>query len=156
MASTGSPDTGHAEEPPSAFLDASVLMAAALSESGHAHDLFGAAQRSGLALCTSTFALKETERNLYRKAPRGLRAFWDLQSQMMIIDPTPELVVQVAVDIEPKDAAIVAGAVAARTRFLVTYDRRHLLAEAELIRQRYHIETLTPGELLTRQADTPP
>jgi predicted nucleic acid-binding protein len=126
------------------------MMAAALSESGTAHDLFEEA-RSGRVVCVaSTHVLLETERNLYRKAPRGLRKFWDLRTQLAIVDPPSDLVTAVAIDVEPKDAGIVAAAVAATVQYLVTYDRRHLLGEGDLIYQRFRIETITPGELLSR------
>lgn len=146
----GRPVEAGPDELPRAFMDASVLMAASVSETGTAYDLFGSARGGLVILVASEYALGETERNLYRKAPRGLRAFWELRQQLSIVDPVPELVVTVAAEVEPKDAAIVAGAVAARASYLVTYDRRHLLAKADLIQQRYHIETLTPGELLAR------
>ena len=149
MASMGSPVDPAPNERPRAFTDASVLMAASLSETGTAYDLFEAARHGSVVLVASAYALGETERNLYRKAPRGLRAFWELRTLLTIVDPPAELVEAVASDVEPKDAAIVAGAVAAGAMYLVTYDRRHLLSQADMIRQRYQIETLTPGETLT-------
>jgi predicted nucleic acid-binding protein len=153
MASMGNPvDTGPTGLP-RAFTDASMLMAAALSETGTAYDLFGAARRGAVVLAASAYALGETERNLYRKAPRGLRAFWELRTLLTIVDPAPELVAEVANHVEAKDAAIVAGAVAAGAAYLVTYDRRHLLSQADLIRQRWQIETVTLGEMLAALND---
>src|SRR5438874_1483312 len=102
-------------------------MAAALSESGTSHDLFAAARDGRLVLFASSYVLRETERNLYRKAPRGLRAFWDLRDQLELVDPTIEVVAEVAGHIESKDAPIVAAAIAAQADYLVSYDRRHLL-----------------------------
>ena len=46
--------------------------------------------------------------------------------------------------IELKDAAIVAGAIAARAAYLVSYDRRHLLSQAEVIHRLYELAVVTP------------
>jgi hypothetical protein len=73
MTSTGDPVGAAPDEVPRAFTDASVLMAAALSETGTAYELFEAARRGVIALVASVYAPGETERSLYRKAPRGLR-----------------------------------------------------------------------------------
>jgi predicted nucleic acid-binding protein len=62
-------------------------------------------------------------------------------------------VVEVTGHVEPKDAPIVAAAIIARAYYLVTYDRRHLLRQAELIFQRYGIETVRPGVVLARLAN---
>ena len=59
-----------------------------------------------------------------------------------------DLVVEVAQQIEPKDAPVVAGAIVAGTTYLVSYDRRHLLNEADSIRQAYGIEVVTPDYLI--------
>ena len=47
-----------------------------------------------------------------------------------------------------KDAPIVAAAVHAGAHYLATYDRRHLLSQAEQIRAHFRIATMTPDEVL--------
>jgi predicted RNA polymerase sigma factor len=59
-----------------------------------------------------------------------------------------EELAQDAVDIVLKDAPIVAGAVHALAKFLATYDRKHLLAQAALIQDRFGIAVGTPGAVL--------
>jgi len=135
-----------------AFVDASVLVPAAISSRGSAHDLLVAGSRGLIALVVSQDVLDETERNLRRKASNALGTFWNQRDQLARVDPTADLVQEVARHIEPKDAHVVAGAIAASASYLVSYDRRRLLGEAELIRQRYAIDVVTPNVLLARIA----
>ena len=83
-------------------------MAASLSSTGAAHDLFEAGRRGEVELIVSRHALRETERNRYRRAPHGLGEFWERRNELELVDPSPELVDEVARHIEPKDAPIVA------------------------------------------------
>jgi predicted nucleic acid-binding protein len=135
---------------PRAFIDSSSMMAACLSMTGAAYDLLEAGQHGQVVSIVSQHVLLETERNLYRKAPHGLREFWERRDRLELIDPSPELVDEVTQHIEPKDAPIVAAAIAAHSDYLVTYDRRHLLSDAALIRQLYRIETVEPAVVLSR------
>ena len=59
MASTDSPVDAGPTDIPRAFSDASVLMAASLSETGTAYDLFEAARRGAIVLVASAYALDE-------------------------------------------------------------------------------------------------
>lgn len=139
------------DAPQRAFVDSSVLMAGALSASGSARDLLLAGVRGEVHLLASPLVLLETERNLARKAPAGLPAFYEFRALLEgnLVDPSRELVVEVARHIEPKDAPIVAAAHVARAAYLATYDRRHLLRQADLIRQVYSIETVTPDVVVS-------
>jgi predicted nucleic acid-binding protein len=132
------------------FIDASVLFAAALSDTGFARDLILAGSRGELSLVLSAFVIEETRRNLGAKAPRALpflETFLALDL-MQVVDPPAVLVQQVGADIALKDAPIVAGAVHAAVEFLATYDRKHLLAQAALIRDRFGITVGTPEAIL--------
>jgi predicted nucleic acid-binding protein len=142
-----------ASTPPSPtriFVDASVLFAAARSETGFARDLIVAGARGDLALILSRYVIEETRRNLANKAPRAL-SYFDLFlafGHVHLVDPPAALVRQVAADIALKDAPIVAGAVHAAAEFLATYDRKHLLAQAVLIQDRFGITVGTPEAVL--------
>ena len=70
-----------------------------------------------------------------------------------MIDPPPSLIDDIAKNVEPKDAPIVAAAVAAQADYLVTYDRHHLLSQAEVIRRHYGIEVVVPAVMLVRLAN---
>ena len=150
MASTGDASDSSADVLPSAFLDASVLIPAAISSRGSARDLVEAGQRGQVRLVVSQDVLDEAERNLNRKAPPALPTFWEQRDRFARVEPTSDLVVEVARPIEPKDAPVVAGAIAAGVEYLVTYYRRHLLSEAALIRREYGIEAVTPDHVVAR------
>src|SRR5215211_1224951 len=112
------------------FIDTSVLVAAALSNSGFGRSLILAGARGEHTLVLSAFVIEETRRNLAAKAPRALPFFETFLALelVQVVDPSAALVRQVAVDTVLKDAPIVAGAVHAEAKFLATYDRKHLLA----------------------------
>lgn len=153
MASTGEAVDVAPALIPSAFLDASVLIPAAISARGSSRDLVEAGERGQVRLVVSQDVLDEAERNLYRKAPQALRTFWSQRGQFEQVAPTEDLVADVARLIESKDAPVVAGAIAAGVTYLVTYDRRHLLGEATLIRQEYGIDVVTPDHVVARLAE---
>jgi predicted nucleic acid-binding protein len=134
----------------SVFIDASILVAAAISPGGRARELLLACIRGEVSAEISGFALEETERNLRKKARSALPALTMLRAAFRVtVDPPASLVLDVARVIEVKDAPIIAGAIHARARFLATYDRRHLLGRREIIEQHYGIVVAIPGEILT-------
>jgi putative PIN family toxin of toxin-antitoxin system len=132
------------------FIDSSVLFAASLSAHGYARDLLRAGIRQHIALYVSAFVLDETERNLTRKAPTGLIGLREvIESHILeIIEPDAATVQMVAKEFEPKDAAIIAGAIEAKAHYLATFDRKHLLAEAERIQARFGIVVCVPERVL--------
>jgi putative PIN family toxin of toxin-antitoxin system len=125
----------------SVFIDSSVLFAASLSSRGYARDLLVAGIRQQVVLYVSPFVLDETERNLTRKAPAGLPGLRELDEShvLQIIEPKSAVVEMVARAFEQKDAAIIAGAIAAKANYLATFDRKHLLVESERIWERFAI-----------------
>src|SRR5262245_38456359 len=119
MGSTGDPEVGPIDAL-SAFLDASVLIPAAISARGTSRDLLEAGRRGDIRLVASQDVLDETERNLFRKRPDAIRTFWEQRDRLEIVVPGRDLVVEVAQRIEPKDAPVVAGAIVAGTTYLVS------------------------------------
>jgi predicted nucleic acid-binding protein len=136
--------------PARTFIDASVLFAASLSDSGFARDLILSGVRGEHTLFLSAFVIAETRRNLAAKAPGALPFLEDFLALELVqeVNPPAMLVRQVAMDIELKDAPIVAGAIHATAKFLATYDRKHLLAQAAVIQDRYGITVGTPQVVL--------
>jgi predicted nucleic acid-binding protein len=132
------------------FIDSSVLYAAAYSVSGRAYDLITLGLRGDVPLSLSPLVLTETVRNITDKAPHVLPAFHALDQVLApyLVAPSPASVRRAATLIHPKDAPIVAGALAARATYLATYDRRHLLNHAEAIRQALGILVMTPDDIL--------
>jgi predicted nucleic acid-binding protein len=103
-------------------------------------------------LVASTQVLDETRRDLARTSP-GAVAFFEMFLKPEIlesINPASSLVQHVAHQVEPKDAAIIAGAIASECPAIATFDRRHLLAEAESIHREWAIRVEMPGDILQR------
>jgi len=94
--------------------------------------------------------LDETERNLALKHPAGLAVVAELRDayEYQMAEPSPELIQEASEIIEPKDAPILAGALAAHAEYLVTHDKRHLLSQAGTIKSHFGISVTTPGDLL--------
>lgn len=94
--------------------------------------------------------MAETRRNLTRKGQHAVGKFEQqlATGSFFRADPPGALILAVARVIEPKDATIVAAAVSAGTDFLATYDRAHLLTQAELIRDHFGLEVATPYDVL--------
>jgi len=121
-------------------------MAAAISGTGAARDLILAGLRGQFTLQISSLVLEETERNLADKAPAALPLFIQFRDFLYgaLHDPPDQLVTEVARVIVAKDAPIVAAAVSARSAYLATYDRKHLLRHKEQIEASYGISVVTP------------
>jgi hypothetical protein len=94
--------------------------------------------------------LEETRRNLSAKAPRALPLFLAFQaaSVAQTVDPDPELVRRVAKVVVLKDAPIVAGAFEANAPYLASYDRKHLLRQAAVIKDYFGVAVDTPDNIL--------
>ena len=134
----------------SAFADSSALFAAAVSATGAARELIARGIRGEIRVFLSEWVLEETQRNLSAKRPSALPALQRLRDDLPeeLIDPPKSLVVRVAKVIEPKDAPIVAAAMAAKAQYLATYDRKHLLSQRDTIKAHFGIEVVLPDELL--------
>jgi predicted nucleic acid-binding protein len=139
-----------ASNPPRVFIDASVLFAASLSATGFARDLIKAPTSGSSEVFVSSFVLEETRRNLGAKAPRALPFFHAFQAAgiVQMVEPDPELVRLVAQIIVLKDAPIVAGAIKANALYLASYDRKHLLSQAALIKDQFGVLVDAPDNVL--------
>jgi predicted nucleic acid-binding protein len=135
----------------SAFVDSSVLIAAAISTHGSARDLILEGLRGERPLYLSSLVLEETERNLRKKRPAVLPAFASFRAVLTasVVDPPAELVQQLAAAIQPKDAPIVAAALHAQAVYLATYDQKHLLSQRDAIRTAFGLVVATPEEILS-------
>ena len=156
MATSSASDTALIRTPRARVLvDTSVLFAAVRSNRGFARDLINAGIDGIADLVIGDAVLDETTRNLSKKGSAAeLRYFGDLITfdALRLVSPTSILVARVARSVEVKDAAIVAAAITAEASMLATYDRRHLLSQADVIREAFGVEVLTPEEVLRRLA----
>jgi predicted nucleic acid-binding protein len=132
------------------FLDASVLFAAAYSPTGAARELFHLSLEKRVQLITNEIAVEEAERNLERKAPEGVAIFRAILNAFPIeVQPAPGKVeVEAAtVYVVPKDASILAGAIACKADYLATFDRQHLIG-IDVSRLAPELIIATPGDIL--------
>jgi predicted nucleic acid-binding protein len=138
------------------FIDSTVLFSAALSASGAARELLLAGlSEERFLLSLSPLVLEETERNLGQQYPDTL-PYLAVLSELLAdsrVHPPAELVDRVARYIDPKDAPIVAGAITAGAEFLATFDRKHLLAKADVIARHFGIAVATPGDILAAERE---
>ena len=134
------------------FVDSSVLFAASLSRTGYARELVLLATDHPIELITSNYVLGETRHNLSKKAPLSLPDFMAFLTIGIfdLSDPPRQLVSDVADLIEPKDAPIVAGALAASCGWIATFDRKHLLSEADRILRLWNLVVDEPGAIIPR------
>jgi predicted nucleic acid-binding protein len=144
-----------------AFIDSSVLMAAAISPTGAGRELLNQGFVGQVDLSISTDVLQETERNLQLKAPRALPDFYRFRNALAgkLVQPTRTQILRAARVVEAKDAPIVAAALRAWADYLATYDRRHLLSQRDKIKARFGIAVVLPDEILAmlrqQQGGTP-
>ncbi len=132
------------------FIDSSVLIAAAISPTGSARDLLISSLNNKFTVVISDLVLEETARNLSNKAPGALPALQLFLEALNpeVVNPTKTLVAKVAEVIELKDAPIVAGAIASKADYLVSFDRKHLLQHKKEIKANFKIKVVTPDELI--------
>ncbi|MDQ2744375.1 MAG: PIN domain-containing protein [Chloroflexota bacterium] len=134
----------HTPDPrPTVFIDSSVLIAAAISPTGAARLLLTAGLLGDVLLVFSADVFEETERNLRKKYPAALSALTLFQDAF--VDQT---IRQAAEFVAAKDVPILAGALAATTPFLATFDQQHLLSIAARIRAVFGMTVATPSEIL--------
>jgi predicted nucleic acid-binding protein len=135
---------------PRAFVDSSVLIAASLSARGYARDLLKAGIDEHIQLYVSPFVLDETERNLQKKAPHTLASYEAFRDAGLfkIVRPSASHLREVAREIALKDAPIVAGAISVSAKYIATFDRKHLLSQADRIYELFAILACTPEHVL--------
>jgi putative PIN family toxin of toxin-antitoxin system len=138
---------------PRAALDSSALISAFLTPKGTCADVLRAAARGAFVLCLSPEILGEVASVLLRNPKLQARYGYDrpkveefverlLSGAQLVTDlPTGRFVLA-----DQKDDAIVATAIAAQAKYLITGDRKHLLALGEC----QGVRIITPRQFLDR------
>lgn len=109
-------------------LDASVWIAGLLSSRGASRALIEELEVSDAVVLIAPATIAEIVRNLQKKATRvELEAFteWYGRLHPELVRGRPALIRKAAAVIIPKDALILAAAIAGQADLLVTLDRRH-------------------------------
>ncbi|MEZ4522034.1 MAG: PIN domain-containing protein [Thermomicrobiales bacterium] len=131
------------------FVDSSVIIAASISSGGYARDLINAGLQHEVVLIWSDLVMEETERNLRAKAPAAVPIFQAFRqtAQIEVASADRQTTQRAEETVDPKDAPIVAAAVAGGASWIASYDRRHLLAYRDEIQSEFGVIVATPDEI---------
>ncbi len=137
------------------FLDASVFIAAATSDTGGSALVLALCRQGDAQAVASRLVLLESERNIRAKLGReSLLGFYrgivGLGLDLVEIPTDLEVAAQAKV-IHPKEAHVLAAAIKGEIDFLLTLDRKHFLS----LRAEFAFAILTPGEFLRRRLPYP-
>lgn len=126
------------------FLDANVLVSAALTPASGLHDLWSA---PAVRLLASPHVVEEARRNV--RSPEARARLEQLLARVAVLDAEPApMPVTDASGLPVKDVPVLVGAVAAGAGFLLTGDITHF---GSLMGQRAAgVLVLLPGEYLRR------
>jgi predicted nucleic acid-binding protein len=114
-------------EPLPVCVDADVLIAGLLSTTGASHAILVLGELGLLRLVLPDAAVAEVRRNLAAKVPETAPLFEEFLRvvPLQIYRPTPHDREQARELADPKDVPILAAAIGAGTRLLVTHNVRH-------------------------------
>jgi predicted nucleic acid-binding protein len=114
-------------EPVAACLDADVLIAGLLSRTGASHAILILGEVGLLTPVLPEAAVGEARRNLTDKLPEALPVFEEFLRSVpvRVYRPTTQDREQARALADPKDVPILAAAIGAGTRLLVTHNVRH-------------------------------
>ena len=135
------------------FFDASVLVAGAHSPEGGSALLLEACKMRGFTAQTTFLIILEALHTLERDFPqRSLARFYEYLAEIdwdILSVPPQEKLQEYASLIHPDDLHVLAAAVEGGSEFLLTLDRRHILAAREAVEEaRLPIRILRPGDFI--------
>ncbi|MCC6616791.1 MAG: PIN domain-containing protein [Anaerolineae bacterium] len=137
-------------ETPRVFTDSSVIIAGCASRTGASNALLTLCEMGLLRPVVCPYVINETERNLANKLLRAMPDYQQLKAKIdweIVADPDSEAVASWLDVITPKDAPVLAAAVAANPHRLVTLDAQHFIKAAN-VAPRSGLAICTPGELI--------
>lgn len=133
------------------FIDANVFFAASCSLTGGSALIIELGKRGKIKLVSSRLAVKEAERNLREKSSeRELDRFYRTFDEIKIdLVDVPKIIAKekFADIVGEKDAPILASAIFAKAKFLITLDSKHFLNE-KVRSAKLPIGIVTPGEFI--------
>lgn len=134
------------------FFDASVLVAAAHSPEGGSALLLEACRAGGFRAQTTFLILLEALHALRGFPQQSLRRFYHLLMELnweLLVVPAGQALETYRRYIDPKDVHVLAAAVEGDAQFLLTLDRRHILAVAHTVEKaNLPIMILRPGDFI--------
>ena len=136
----------------SLFFDASVLVAGSHSPGGGSALILAVCQAGGFQAYTTSAVLIETQRTLEDFPVRSSDRFHQLLEGILwklLPVPSEAVIERFARYVDPKDAHVLAAAIEGRSDFLLTLDRRHILAAVDGVKQAgLPIVILRPGDFI--------
>lgn len=137
---------------PTVLLDTSVIIAALLSSTGASAWLLHLARKKHIKLVASPYIRHEVELVIERKFPKLLARWQHLQQSHLfsrIKDASPKIyaVALAIMSHDPKDAPILAAAMAHQVDYLVTLDQKDFINDPS-VTKKSRINICTPGKLI--------
>lgn len=117
------------------FLDTSALIAGIVSSKGAAREVIRMGEAEVIEIVISRQVLVEAERTLLKKFPDLLGSYHTFLENLdptIVPDPDREQIQAAVQWIDKEDAPILAGALAARVDYLVTWNTRHFMQKSVL------------------------
>ncbi|MBM3933779.1 MAG: PIN domain-containing protein [SAR202 cluster bacterium] len=138
------------------FLDASVIVAASRSVYGGSARVLRVCASNRFRGLVSEAVLLEARMSIVRKFddPDLVRYYKQiaLLEPEIVARPDPELLKACAAITSPKDARVLAAAIAGKAAYLLTLDRRHLLSP-KVAAAGLSVKIMTPGDFLQVAVD---
>ena len=135
------------------FFDASVLVAGAHSADGGSSLLLDACKLAGFTAQVTSLVVLEASHVVERDLPRrSVARFYNYLAEVeweVLPVPPEETLQEYAPMIDRKDLHVLAAAVEGKSEFLLTLDRKHILAAADAVEKAdLPIRILTPGDFI--------
>ena len=126
-----------------AFVDTSVFIASAYSDTGASREIFRYAIRKELQVVVNQLVLEEVRRNLSSKRPEAGTFFEAIKKliPLTMIDPTQAEATEMEAYTATKDAPHLASAKKAKVDYVVSLDRKHMVS----IRSQIAIDRVRHG-----------
>jgi len=136
---------------PNIFLDSSVLIAGAISDSGAAHALLQLGETEDILLTVSEMVLVESERSVARKSPdslNDLRRLIKIANLRIVGNPSKKVIAaNLYIIKDPNDVPILLSAMKSKVDFLATHNRKHFLDDPK-VAEKSGLRIGTPGDAL--------
>ncbi len=133
------------------LLDTSVVITALNSSTGASAAILSYSKMGRLILVTTPYIINETEEVIKRKFPKLQPLFDQLKSGGSLVvteDPSLDNISRAAQIIsDPKDAPILAAAIAQQVDYLVTLDRKDFIDDKN-VAQEPRLKIVTPATLI--------
>lgn len=129
------------------FFDADVLVAGSASTTGAAHLLLTLSELGIIQGMTSAHVQEEARRNLAKKIPGALPEFEEIIQRAVTIDFSPVDTSLFQNLTHPKDAHVLAAAVVANARWLVTFNLKDFYQPPQMT-------VLNPGQAIRTIRET--